>query len=322
MISTRTFVALVGAGCIAAAGIGGYVAVRSGTSAPLTASAPAEAPRADGTGQPVQAPAAAAPIPVAAEEAVSNVPKAAPSVADSTPAARRARPEATVPAAPVDEAAPAARVEAAPATPAPETASAPVAAGPHTAAVEPDEPSLEQVHVNEGSVIGFTLDSPVSSETAQIEDRVSARVTRDVTVDGHAAIPAGTLLEGTVAEVQRAGRLKERARIGIRFTSMTLADNMHVPIQTETIFREGDPPGGEATSKIGASAVVGAILGAVIGGKKGAAIGGTAGAAGGTAAVMASGRNEVTIPAGAPLTVRLAAPVDVLVPRDDQPSTN
>ena len=94
-----------------------------------------------------------------------------------------------------------------------------------------------------------------------------------------------------------------------------LADNVRLPIQTETIFRDGDSPTSEATSKIGASAVVGAILGAVIGGKKGAVIGGTAGAAGGTATVAAGGRNEASIPAGSPLTVRLTSPLTVMVER-------
>ncbi len=51
-----------------------------------------------------------------------------------------------------------------------------------------------------------------------------------------------------------------------------LADSTRVPIQTEAIFREGEAPGNSATSRIGASAVVGTILGAVLGGKKGAAI--------------------------------------------------
>jgi hypothetical protein len=171
------------------------------------------------------------------------------------------------------------------------------------------------VTVAENSVVGIRFESPVSSETSRVEDRVSARVTRDVLVDGRTAIPAGATLEGAVTLVQMGGSFKERARIGVRFTTIVLSDRTRVPVQTETIYRDGDAPGGEATSKIGASAVVGAVLGAVIGGKKGAAIGGTAGAAGGTAVVMAGGPNAASIQAGAPLTVRLTAPVSVSVPR-------
>jgi hypothetical protein len=165
-------------------------------------------------------------------------------------------------------------------------------------------------------VIGIRLDTSVSSETARVEDRVTARVTRDVNIDGQTVIPAGAELTGTVTLVDRGGKMRDRARIGVRFDTLTLASREHLPIQTETIFRDGESPSNEASSKIGASAVIGTILGAVIGGKKGAAIGAAAGAGGGTAAVMAGDRNEAAIPAGAPLTVRLTAPVTILVPHE------
>jgi hypothetical protein len=164
--------------------------------------------------------------------------------------------------------------------------------------------------VPEDAVIGIRLETAVTSETAAVEDRVRARVTRDVRVDDEVAIPSGATLEGTVTLAERGGRFKDRSRIGIQFTTLVI-DDARVPIRTEAIFRDGEAPTREATSKIGASAVVGTILGAVIGGKKGAAIGGTAGAAGGTAAVMAGGRNEAAIAEGASLTVRLTDPVTV-----------
>jgi hypothetical protein len=185
-----------------------------------------------------------------------------------------------------------------------------------SAPAAPLTPAVDERTVPTASVIGIRLDTSVSSETARVEDRVTARVTRDVTIDGETVIPAGAQLAGTVTLVERGGKLRDRARIGVRFDTLTLASHERLPIQTETIFRDGESPSNEASSKIGASAVVGTILGAVIGGKKGAAIGAAAGAGGGTAAVMAGGRNEAAIPAGALLTVRLTAPVTVLVPHD------
>ena len=91
--------------------------------------------------------------------------------------------------------------------------------------------------------------------------------------------------------VERGGRLRERARLGVRFTSIVLADGTRVPIETETIYREGDAPGGESAAKIGGGAIGGAIIGGILGGAKGAAIGGSVGAGAGTAAVLAGGRN-------------------------------
>jgi hypothetical protein len=176
---------------------------------------------------------------------------------------------------------------------------------------------LSEVTVASDSVIGIRMDSTVSSETARIEDKVGARVTRDVVVDGRVAISAGARLEGVVSAVEHAGKFKDRSRLGVRFQSIILADGTRLPIQTETIFREGESPTGSAASKVGASAAIGGILGAVIGGKKGAAIGSSLGAAGGTAAVMTGAPPSVILEAGTPLTVRLTAPITVAVARQD-----
>jgi hypothetical protein len=92
-----------------------------------------------------------------------------------------------------------------------------------------------------------------------------------------------------------------------------LADGTRVPIETDTIFREGDGPGGESAAKIGGGAIGGAILGGIFGGGKGAAIGSAVGAGAGTAAVMAGGRNPATLPAGTPVTIRLVKPATVTV---------
>jgi hypothetical protein len=163
--------------------------------------------------------------------------------------------------------------------------------------------------------MGLQIDTPVSTERAQIEDRVQAHVNRDVSVDGRTAIPAGTRVLGSVTMVERGGKLKERARLGVRFHTLVLADGTELPLRTETIVREGDSPTGESSRKIGGAAIGGAILGGIIGGKKGAIVGGATGAAGGTAAVMAGGRNAATLPAGTIVTVRLSAPLNVEVER-------
>jgi hypothetical protein len=184
------------------------------------------------------------------------------------------------------------------------------------AVVEPPKPTFEEVIVKEDSVIGIRLDSAISTDTAKLEDAVTAHVARDVTVGGHTAIPAGARLEGSVSVVERGGKFKDRSRIGIQFHSLVLADGSRTRIQTEPIFREGENPTAPAAAKVGASAVVGSILGAVIGGKKGAAIGATTGAAAGGAAVVATTKTELVIPAGTTLTVRMTAPVTLSIERD------
>lgn len=191
---------------------------------------------------------------------------------------------------------------------------------PQIAANEPSRwvapaPVYDELVVAADSVIGLQVETTVSSETAQVEDRVTARVTRDVRVDERIAIPAGARLEGEVTEVERGGRVRERARLGIRFTSLVLADGTRVPLMTETVYREGDAPGSESAAKIGGGAIGGAIIGGILGGAKGAAIGSTAGAGAGTAAVLAGGRNPATLQAGSPVTVRVERPVVIVVER-------
>jgi hypothetical protein len=162
-------------------------------------------------------------------------------------------------------------------------------------------------------VLGLQIDTAVTSEKAKIEDRINARVTRDVTVGSEVAIPAGSRVEGSVTLVERGGKVKERARLGIRFHTLVLADGTRMPLSTETVFRDGVAPAKESTAKIGGAAVGGAILGAILGGGKGATIGGAVGAAGGTAAVMAGDRNAATLPAGSTVTVRILSPVTVTI---------
>jgi hypothetical protein len=178
-------------------------------------------------------------------------------------------------------------------------------------AAEPPQRTFEELVVSADSVIGLQTENRITSETARVEDRVEARVTREVKVGDRVAIPAGAHAIGSVMQVERGGKFKERARLGIRFHTLVLADGTRVPISTETIYRDGEPPGNGTAAKVGGAAVGGAILGAILGGAKGAVIGGTAGAGAGTAAVMATDRNAATLPAGTPMTVRLLAPVTV-----------
>jgi hypothetical protein len=177
------------------------------------------------------------------------------------------------------------------------------------------QPRFEDLELPAQSVIGLQLENTVSSETARVEDEVVASVTRDVRVGDHVAIPAGAKARGEVTLVERGARLRERARLGVRFTSIVLADGTRVPIETEAIYREGDSVRNENAAKIGGGAIGGAIIGGILGGAKGAAIGGSIGAGAGTAATAAGGRNAATLPSGSPVTVRIESPVTVTVER-------
>lgn len=180
----------------------------------------------------------------------------------------------------------------------------------------PPAPEFVDLTVPSDAVLGLQIERTVSSELARVEDKVDARVTRDLRVGDRVAIPAGSTVRGSVTEVERGGRMKGKARLAIRFHTIVLADGTQVALKTEPVVREGQSPGGESAAKVGGAAIGGAILGAILGGGKGAAIGGAVGAGAGTAAAMTNDRNPATLTAGTTVTVRMQAPVTVTVQKE------
>jgi hypothetical protein len=176
---------------------------------------------------------------------------------------------------------------------------------------ESPQKSYEELVVSADSVIGLQSETTVSSERARVEDRVEARVTRDVRVGNRVAIPAGSRAIGVVTQVERGGKFREHARLAIRFQTVVLIDGTRLPISTEAVIRDGSAPSNESAKKIGGGAVAGTILGAILGGAKGAAVGGMVGAGAGAGVVATGDRTAATLNAGEPITVRLLSPVTV-----------
>jgi hypothetical protein len=340
MFSNRLTFGALALVCVAAAGAGGYFASRQNTmSAPadtVALAAPASDPAA--LERPVEETEAVV-TPEGAGAASGTLRTATPATSTSPEAApRRAEPARNAPRPPAQSVSPTAvqtlpEVERTwPTNTQSQPQTTPLAGSPAAtaengaAAVIEDRPTLEsprapeppqkifdELIVSANSVIGLETETRISSETARIEDRVEARVTRDVKVGDIIAVPAGSRAIGSVIQVERGGKFKERARLGIRFSTLVLADGSRLAMTTETIYREGEAPGNSSAAKIGGGAIGGAILGAIVGGAKGAAIGATAGAGGGVAAVQLGDRPEVTLAAGSPLTVRLLTPLTVTV---------
>lgn len=338
-MGTKVIVAgLVVVGCIGAAAAGGYLALRSNAAdlRPLASASSAQLAQAPAPESPTTAePASNIP---AASNGLTGQGKAQPQTSTQSsvavrqtvassgkavdPGTRMSDPPSTEP----EQIAPTSTSMNAAATASTDPATSAATAQPAPAATQASAPQsagqpapksrYDEVTIASDSVIGVRLESTVSSETARVEDRVNARLSRDLLVDGRVAIPAGTRLEGVVTQVERGGKFKDRPRLGIAFQSMVLADSTRIAIQTETIYRDGESPSGQAKAKVGGSAAVGAILGAMLGGKKGAVLGSTAGAAGGAAAVAAGSRAETVLSSGTQLTARLTAPVTVLIERD------
>ena len=337
-------------GCMAAAAGGGYLAARHSDApanlAPAAISAPATPPEANTTGKPVAESegvitpdaAAIAPSPVVTTPAVGpapTTPRRETAPRPSAPPARQTPARtSTVSSRPASSGGPESRPVAqetratdtpAAAAPAPTTGgmweTRPTVTPERAAVAEPEPevpppppaPEFVELVVGADSVLGLQIERTVSSETARVEDRVEARVTRDVKVGDRVAIPAGSLVQGSVAEVERGGKIKERARLAVRFHTVVLSNGTRLNLRTDSVVREGASPAKESAAKIGGAAVGGAILGAILGGGKGAVIGGATGAAGGTAATMASDRNPAVLTQGSTVTVRVQQPLTVSV---------
>lgn len=332
MFSNRVAVALIGGACVLAAGAGAFVATRQ-ASAPAAAVASAPAASATPAGVPVeeteavmQPEAAPGRNQLVPAERPAETPRAArPATPAPRPARRIARPAATP--APTSEAretrrTPKAR-ETEPTPPSREPVQAPAPPPESTVARNPDEPArfvppqpvFEELTIPADSVVGLQIESTVTTESARVEDQVEARVARDLVADGRVVVPEGTRALGTVTLVERGGKVKERARLGVRFHTLVLDSGTTLAIQSDTIYREGESPGKASAAKIGGGAIGGAIIGGILGGGRGAVIGGSVGAAGGTAATMAGSRKAAMLPAGSTVTVRVLSPVSVTVER-------
>jgi hypothetical protein len=170
--------------------------------------------------------------------------------------------------------------------------------------------TVRTVTVPAGTTLPLELTTAVSSETAQIEMPVSARLRQDVVVDGVTALPSGAVLRGEVIDVDRAGRVQGRARLGLRFTSVTIG-NTREDLRTNPVTFEGEASKGEDATKIGAGAGIGAVIGGIVGGGSGAAKGAAIGGAAGTGAVLATRGKEIELPAGTDITATLASAIDV-----------
>lgn len=326
MGSSRLAFVIVAVATVTAAGTGSYFATRHNAAEVAVVSA-AEAP---------------APGAVASASTSTSTPQPAarpsPLVTPSRPSATEVRPTTSVGAAkpvdarpapalrrdeatPLEESAPAiAAAPSAPIVPVEEPAPAPSTI--ETAAAEPSRPadppsrSFDELIVSADAVIGLQMEAMISSDRARVEDKVEARVSRDVRVGSAVAIPSGTRALGNVVLVERGGRVRERARLGIRFHTLVLRDGTRLDISTDTIYRLGEGPGNGSAAKIGGGAVAGAILGAIINGGKGAAIGAATGAGAGTAAVMTGDRSSAVFPAGSDVTARILSPITVNVERE------
>jgi hypothetical protein len=173
-------------------------------------------------------------------------------------------------------------------------------------------PSFRDATIPAGTTLPLALTNGIASDTSAVEDTVTAELTRGITIDGRELLPAGTRVTGSVTEVDDSGRVKGRAMIAFRFTSLRTGDEQY-DIRTEPLSHLAPATKGEDAVKIGIGAGAGAAIGGLLGGKDGAAKGAAIGGGAGTGVVLATKGQEMRLGPGADATTQLTAPLTVRV---------
>jgi hypothetical protein len=79
--------------------------------------------------------------------------------------------------------------------------------------------------------IRVKLSKTISSATAHVGDAVEFEVVEDVVVDGVAVLPAGSKVNGVIAEAEPKKRFGHGGKLAFSITSMTLADGEQVKVR-------------------------------------------------------------------------------------------
>jgi len=178
--------------------------------------------------------------------------------------------------------------------------------GPYRPTATSGRVSTDPNEIPVGTEFDVSLQTALSSKTAQVEDRFEATTMVDLLDErGRVLVPSGSVMRGVVSSVNKATRTDRKGSLTVAFDQVTINGRAHPMRATVTQALESEGIKGEA-GKIGIGAGAGAILGAILGGAKGALAGILIGG-GGT--IAATEGKDVELPIGTTLRVRLDSPL-------------
>ena len=179
----------------------------------------------------------------------------------------------------------------------------------------------EEIVIPSKTILFVTLQTGVSTETAQPGDKFHARLTVPITSEDRIVIPVGSYLIGQVDDVTRPGRLKGKGEIVLSFDTIIFPSGVTRSLEARAEHAEGFVSGSGAkegkittTSKQGDDVLkygtLGGVSGAGIGAiadrsLEGAGIGAAIGAAGGAVIGLLLRGQQVAMRRGTSLTVQL-----------------
>lgn len=230
-----------------------------------------------------------------------------------TPETQVTQPQVTPPTPP--ESASAAKPET---KPEPAKAEKPAQPKPEAKAKPAANVKVETKTIPAGTKLEVALVSALSSKDAQVGDRVEAKTSEALVVDGIVLAPEGSAITGKVTDVFPASKSrneKDRARLNLVFSSLsTIGGSQSI----NGTLQGGEKKAGSTTGRDAAiivgSGAAGAVLGKVIGKSgKSTAAGGVIGAAAGMGAAAMQKGYDVSLPVGTKLTIVLENPLEVAV---------
>jgi len=165
--------------------------------------------------------------------------------------------------------------------------------------------SQGRLEIPSGTEVDVRLMTALTSDTAQVEDRVEATTMIDLYRGNDLLVPAGSTLTGWVTSVDRASRTDRKGSLTIEFNRVRINNRSYDARAYVTQALESEGIKGEA-GRIGAGSAVGAIIGGILGGVKGAVAGVLIGGGG---VIAATEGKDVHLPEGTVLRVRFDSAV-------------
>ena len=162
-----------------------------------------------------------------------------------------------------------------------------------------------RLEIPSGTEVDVRLLTALTSDTAQVEDRVEATTMVDLYNGNDLLVPAGSTLTGWVTSVDRASRTDRKGSLTLEFNRAQIRGRSYDIRAYVTQALESDGIKGEV-GRIGAGSAVGAIIGGILGGAKGALAGILIGGGG---VIAATEGKDVHLPEGTVLRVRFDSPV-------------
>ncbi|HWH02801.1 MAG TPA: glycine zipper domain-containing protein [Gemmatimonadales bacterium] len=162
-----------------------------------------------------------------------------------------------------------------------------------------------------GRQFSMSMMDTITSRTAKPGDAFRATVVTDVTDDaGRVAIPAGSVVSGTITDVKSAPNPSSPGTLTLAVNGVTVRGR-HYPLDASIEGGLATELSGRAVSggdvlRVGVGAAAGAIVGQVIGkNTKGTVIGAVVGAAAGAGYAAATKDSDIRLPAGTHVLVTL-----------------